>query len=98
MPTMLKLAITQKVSLVKDVLIQDLFGESVLLNLQSEEYFGQNEIGTRMLSVLKESQSIEVAYDTLLEEYEVEPEQLQQDLLNFVEKLVNYGLVEVTEA
>ena len=96
MATMLKLALTQKVSLAKDVLIQDLVQESVLLSLESEEYFGQNEVGTRMLSVLTESESIQAAYDVLLEEYEVEPERLQQDLLNFVEKLVDYELVEVT--
>ncbi len=96
MANSLKLALTQKVSLAKDVLSQDLIGESVLLDLNSEEYFGQNDVATRMLYVLNESDSVQAAYNTLLEEYDVEPEQLQQDLLNFVEKLVDYGLVEVT--
>ena len=49
-----------------------------------------------MLWVLTESESIKAAHDTLLEEYEVDSQQLQQDLLNFVEKLVKHKLVEVT--
>lgn len=93
---LLKIATTQKVFLAKDVLIQDLVGESVLLNLENEEYFGLDKVGTRMLTVLTESESTQVAYDNLLEEYEVETEQLQQDLLNFIEKLINYGLLEIT--
>jgi Coenzyme PQQ synthesis protein D (PqqD) len=94
----LQIALNQKVSLSTNVLTQDLAGESVLLNLQSEEYFSQNEVGTKMFSVLTESDSIQTAYDALLKEYEVEPEKLKQDLLKFVEKLVKAGLVEIADS
>lgn len=87
---------SQQVSLAPSVLTQDLVGESVLLNLESEEYFSQNEVATRMLSVLSASASIDAAYDILLEEYDVEAEELRKDLLNFIDKLVDAGLVEVT--
>ncbi|MBD2512217.1 PqqD family peptide modification chaperone, partial [Nostoc muscorum FACHB-395] len=51
----LQIALNQKVSLSANVLTQDLAGESVLLNLQSEEYFSQNEVGTKIFFVLTES-------------------------------------------
>jgi hypothetical protein len=86
----------QQVSLAPSVLTQDLVGESVLLNLESEEYFSQNEVATRMLAVLSASASIDAAYDILLEEYDVEPEKLRKDLFNFIEQLVSAGLVEVS--
>ncbi|MGK7927184.1 MAG: PqqD family protein [Spirulina sp.] len=88
--------LTQKVSLAEDVLIQDLAGESVLLNLESEEYFGLDEVGTRMLAVLNESESIQAAYRVLLAEYEVDGIQLKQDLLELIEQLSEHGLVKVT--
>ena len=93
-----QIALNQKVSLSANVLTQDLAGESVLLNLQSEEYFSQNEVGTKIFFVLTESDSIQTAYDTLLKEYDVEPEKLRQDLLKFIDKLVKAGLVEITDS
>ena len=77
------------------VLVRELEGESVLLNLNSESYFGLDEIGTRMWTLLTTSESIQAAYDSLLAEYEVEPEKLYQDLENLIEKLVAHGLAEV---
>jgi thymidine kinase len=89
------IALNQKVNLAKEVLIQDLQGKSTLVHIHSQECFFQNEVGIRMLWVLAESESIQAAYNTLLEEYEVEPQQLQQDLLNYIEKLEKYKLIEV---
>lgn len=91
-----QLEFTHKVSPAQEVLIQTLADEAVLLNLQSEEYFGLDEIGTRMLILLQESDSIRGAYCQLLEEYDVEPELLETDLFNFIRQLVERGLVCVT--
>ena len=88
---------TQKVTLADEVLHQDLAGESVLLNLKSEAYFSLDDIGSQMLSALLESESIQTAYNRLLEDFEVEPEQLQKDLLAYVEKLVKDELVKVID-
>jgi hypothetical protein len=89
---------TQKVSLNKDVLMQDLGGEAVFLHCEQEEYFSLDQVGTRMLAVLQDASSIQAAYEMLLEEYDVEPERLKQELLEFVEKLVEDGLVEVADS
>ena len=88
----------QKVLLNQDVLMQNLGAEAVFLNCEREEYFSLNEVGRNMLSALQSSPSIQAAYERLLAEYEVEPEQLKQDLLNLIEQLLENGLVEVTEA
>lgn len=90
-------AFSDKISVAKSVLIEELGNESVLLNLNSLVYFSQDDITTRMFNVLTESESIEKAYQTLLQEYEVEPELLKQDLLNLIEELVEHELVEVEE-
>ncbi|MDB9313334.1 PqqD family protein [Spirulina sp. CS-785/01] len=87
--------LTDKVSLAEEVLLQELAGESVLLNLASESYFGLDDVGTRMLTVLQASESIQGAYEQLLMEYEVEAEPLKEDLLSFIEMLREHGLVVV---
>lgn len=90
--------LTQKVSLAPEVLMQELGSEAVFLNCDREEYFSLDEVGARMLAVLQESPSIQAACDVLLEEYEVEPEQLQQDLLNLIRELEAHGLVKIASA
>lgn len=80
-----------------DVLISQLQQDSVFLNLESERYFGLDDVGTRFFSVLTSSDSIEAAYDKLSQEYDVDPQSLRQDLLDLVESLVSHGLVEVNQ-
>lgn len=89
---------THKVSVPDGVLIRELGGESVLLNLASESYFGFDETGTRMWTALTESPTIEEAFDTLMAQYEVEPERLREDLDAFVQKLAGLGLLHVEQS
>jgi|ERR1051325_3571978 hypothetical protein len=90
------ISFTDRVRIPEEILISGLQDESVILNLRSERYFGLDEVGTRMMSVLNTSDSIQSAYETLLKEYEVEPEVLRQDLSSIVEQLMAQGLVEIT--
>jgi hypothetical protein len=85
---------TDRVALPKDVMISDIGGESVLLNMNSERYFGLDKVGTRMLSVLTESSSIQKAYEVLLDEYDVDAELLRRDLVSLIDKLLAQGLME----
>ena len=84
-----------RIKLPDDVLVSGLQAESVLLNLDSERYYGLNDVGTRMLTLLTSSDSIEAAYNTLLDEYEVEAEVLRGDLISTIEELAKNGLVEI---
>ena len=89
------ISFSDRVSVPDDVLISNLQEESVILNLNSERYFGLDNVGTRMLSVLNSSESIEAAYQLLLAEYDVDPEVLRQDLTALIENLVQQGLVTI---
>ncbi|GEM_PF-1471537 len=86
---------TARLAVPTHVMVRQVDGESVLLNLNSERYFGLDAVGTRMWSVLTTAQSIQAAFDALLAEYEVGAEQLRQNLQELVSKLVENGLVEV---
>ena len=92
MTTIDTIPFSQRLTIANDVIFRELDGETVLLNLDNESYFGLDEIGTRMWRLLTEGASIQQAYDRLLDEYEVEPEQLQSDLLDLIHQLIDSGL------
>ena len=87
------ISFSDRVTVPDDVLISHLQEESVILNLDSERYFGLDDVGTRFLSVLTSSESIGAAYEQLSEEYDVDNDVLRRDLLALVEDLVNKGLL-----
>jgi hypothetical protein len=77
------------------VLIRHLDGESVLLNLETEKYFGLDSTGTRMWELLTNSPNIESAYGKLAGEFEVEPDVLRTHLAELLGQLVENGLLHV---
>ncbi len=85
---------TGRVSKPKDVLVQDLDGEAVLLNLTSGLYYGLDSNSYHMYKTLLASNTIHGAYDVLLTEYDVDPSQLKTDFDQFVDILLNNGLLD----
>ena len=55
----MSISFSDRVKIPDDVLISKLQEESVILNLDSERYYGLDDVGTRFLSVLTTSESIE---------------------------------------
>lgn len=82
----------------QSTLFRELAGEAVLLNLESGTYFGLDETGTSFWTVLTSTASIQEAYDLLLDEYDVAPEDLEHDLAGLLGKLIDHGLVEISTA
>jgi len=87
---------SSRVSVAQDVLFRIVGEEAVLLNLKTELYLGLDDVGTRMWNVLVEASSIQAAYDALLLEYEVEPSRLREDLDEFLGKLLEQGLIQIS--
>ena len=90
------ISFSDRVQIPDDVLISRLQEESVILNLDSERYYGLDDVGTRFLSALTTSESIEAAYETLVKEYNVDGQLLRRDLLELVENLVEQGLIQIS--
>ncbi len=86
---------TSRVTVPDDVLMRELDGESVILNLASEHYYGLDEVGTRMWQLLATPKTIEDAYEILLTEYDVEPDRLLHDMQELIEQLVEHGLLQI---
>ena len=89
--------LNQKVTFADTVFAQEVDGEMVLLDMESENYFGLDEVGTSIWQAMQEKETLQEVFEVLLDQYEVEPEMLEHDLSDFVGKLLESGLVEVKE-
>jgi hypothetical protein len=87
---------SQRVQIPEQVMMREVGGEAVILNIETEQYFGLDEIGTRMWATLTSTDSVQQAIDLLLEEYEVGAERLASDIRGFIDALVAEGLLEVS--
>jgi hypothetical protein len=88
---------TTRVTVPEEVLFRDLAGEAVLLELDSGRYYGLNETGTRMWSLLVEHGRVEDALQDLLQEYDAPPERLRNELFLFIETLAARKLLNLHE-
>ena len=69
----------------------------MLLDLKGECYFGLDNVGTRILQLLKEHGDLQKVHDAMLKEYDVEEDQLEKDIHELVVKLVEAGLIEISD-
>jgi hypothetical protein len=89
------LQFASRVVIPKHVLIRHLDGESVLLNLETEKYFGLDATGTRMWQLVTTASTVDSAYAQLLEEFEVDPELLRTHLTELLSRLLENGLLNI---
>jgi Coenzyme PQQ synthesis protein D (PqqD) len=94
----LMVSLSDRVVVPSHVLVRFLDKESVLLNIETERYFGLDETGTRMWQLVTAAPSVEVAYQQLLEEYDVAPELLRDHLRDLLARLVENGLLQVASS
>ena len=84
---------TDRFTISDEVLSQEVNGETVLLDLEGEIYFGLNEVGTRIWQLLESGQTVAEAVSTLIAEYDVSQQQLETDVSELLAKLIKAGLV-----
>ena len=85
--------LSSNITISSNVLAQEINSETVLLDLQSESYFGLDAVGTRIWQLLQEHIGLHEAFDILLEEYNVTSEQLKIDIEELLTKLKESGLI-----
>src|ERR1700756_6013063 len=92
------ISFADRVSIPTNVLIRFLDQESVLLNLNTERYFGLDSVGTRMWQLVTSAPTIESAYCELIEEFDVDPETLRSNLSDLLNHLIENGLIAMQPA
>lgn len=75
----------------------DLAGEAVILDIKSGEYYGLNAVGGHIWNLIQEPKAVNDVLSVLLEEYDVDRERCQRDLLVLLEDLAAKGLIQVSD-
>lgn len=78
----------------KDQVSSDLGGEVAILDLKAGVYYGLDAVGARVWKLIQEPRVVAKIRDTLLLEYDVEPERCERDLLALLQQLADEGLLE----
>jgi hypothetical protein len=95
MPAAEPITLNSEVSLSADALIQLTGNEAIVLDIAGERYYGLNEVGARLWTLLKADASLERSHAQLLEEFDVAPGELEADLIAIVGRLRDAGLATV---
>lgn len=83
----------QRLTVADDVLSRRIGDETVILRLDTEEYFGLNGVGTRLWDLLDEGTTFDRAVTLLAADYQVDPDLLQADVRVVLGDLMESGLV-----
>ena len=76
-----------------EVLCQEVSGETVLLDLKSESYFGLDATGTRIWQLIQDDGNLSAAFNTMLGEFSVEEDQLLKDFSELIQQLSDAKLI-----
>ena len=80
------------------VLFRQLDNEAILLNLETGQYYGLNEVGSQLWQQLTANPNLNQATAAILAQYEVGQDQLAQDIAQWLVELTNAGLLELTNS
>ena len=72
----------------------DLDGEAIILNMESGKYHSLDTTGTRVWELLEDKISFNDIVLKLMSEYSVEGQQCTTDVKEFINQLIDLGLVE----
>ncbi len=87
-----------KVVASKDQASADLGDEAAILNLKDGVYYSLDAVGARIWNIIQEPRSVREISDILLEEYEVDAERCEGDIIALLGKLAQHGLIDIVDA
>ena len=81
-----------------DVLSSAFAKDTVMLNLADGVYYGLDQVGTRVWDLIRQPVTVGYLRDTLVSEYDVDPQRCERDLRALLGELVAKGLVRIAVA
>ena len=68
--------------------------EMAILDLNASTYFGLNEVGAHIWNLLDEPRSVAAICESVVDQFEVDPERCRSDVELFLGSLQQAGLIE----
>lgn len=83
----------QKLSIPRHVMARQVGDETVILDLNTGTYFGLDPVGARIWQWLTEGLSLAEVCSSVVDEFDVTPNVVQEDVQRLVKELLSRGLV-----
>lgn len=87
------IATNQLINQAEGYIVSDMDGEKVMLSIQSGKYYNLGQVGGDIWDLIKEPVSIEQIVQSLQSIYEVSQTECEDQVLSFLEKLKEEGLI-----
>lgn len=68
--------------------------ELVMMSVEHGQYYGLGGVGPRVWELIEQPRTLEQLVEQVLEEFEVEREVCEKDMVEFLEQMEKLGLVE----
>ena len=89
------LSVQQSVRQVKGNIVSDMGEEKVMLSVDSGKYYNFGDVGGRIWELMEESITINQLVTSLMDIYDVEQIQCEQQVFSFLEQLLEENLIEL---
>ena len=80
---------------VKQQVSSEMGDEAVILHLKAGVYYGLDSVGARIWALIQEPKTVDQIKDAILNEYDVEPDQCERDVLALLDELAAEDLIEI---
>ncbi len=88
-------AIDSVVVVVEEQVSTEMDGEAVILSLNSGTYFSLNSVGARIWELVQSARPVSEIRDAIIDEYEVDPETAERDILALLGALAEHKLINI---
>ena len=93
----MSLADGARITIPDTVVHQQLGDEIVMLHLASGQYYGLDDVGSRLWVLLREHRSVGPVVAAMAAEYDVDESILRADVSRIVDELADAGLIQVEQ-
>ena len=80
------------------LLVKEVGGEAVLLDLDTETYFGLNSAGARIFALVTTSPTIAAAIAAIADEFDADADVVRDDAVRLIRTLVERSLLRLVDA
>lgn len=85
------------ITAIEDQISCDLSDGTVVLNLQNGIYYGLNPVGSRIWQMIQVPIKIGEIRDTLVKEFEVDPERCTAEIIKFLMEMAQRDLISISD-
>jgi hypothetical protein len=78
-----------------NIVFNEMDGETIMMSIENGEYYGINSIGSRIWKLLETPKAASEICDALLPDFDVTREQCAKDVLLFLNRMAEKGVIKI---